>query len=57
MNTDLTDEQKLKAASDTLAAFLNNLGPNDIYKQILLEVLFEEIYGEKCDFSEIIKPN
>lgn len=52
---DLTDEQKLMAAADTLNAFFDSLGHNDIYKRILLEVLFEEIYGEKCDLSDVFK--
>lgn len=49
---ELTDQQKLAAAADTLNAFFDGLGPNDIYKRIFLEVLFEEIYGEPCDLSE-----
>jgi hypothetical protein len=52
MKDDLTDEQKLVAAADTLGSFLDMLGPNDIYKRIFLEVLLEEIYGEPCDLSE-----
>ena len=40
---ELTDDQKLIAAADTLNAFFDGLGPNDIYKQILLQVLFEEL--------------
>ena len=52
---DLTDEEKLRAAADTLNVFFDSLGPNDIYKQIFLEILLEEIYGEKCDLSEEFK--
>jgi hypothetical protein len=49
----LTDEQKLKEAAETINSFLDSLGPNDVYKQIFLEVLLEEIYGEKCDLSDL----
>ena len=52
---ELTDEQKLVAAADTLNTFFDGLGPNDIYKRIFLEVLFEEIYGEKCDLSDVFQ--
>jgi hypothetical protein len=52
---ELTDEQKLMLAADTINSFLDGLGQNDIYKQILLEVLLEEIYGEKCDLSDAFK--
>lgn len=55
MKDELTDQQKLIAAADTLNAFFDGLGPNDIYKRILLEVLFEEIYGEPCDLSDVFE--
>ena len=50
---DLTNEQKIEIFDETFSFFLDQLGPNDIYKQIFLEVLFEEIYGEKVDMSDI----
>lgn len=52
---DLSNEQKVKIIDETFAFFLDQLGPNDIYKKIFLEVLFEEIYGEKVDMSDIFE--
>jgi len=46
----MTDEEKLKDAMESFAIFINNLdGPNDIYKQILVITLFEELYGYKLE--------
>jgi hypothetical protein len=52
MERELTDEEKVKAGHESLESFFESLGPDDIYKRIFLEVLFEEIYGEKCDLSD-----
>lgn len=41
----MNDEEKIVEGIAGLKAFFDALGPNDIYKQILLEVLFENLYG------------
>lgn len=47
----MTKEEK--EADEAFVAFLDSLGPNDIYKQLFLEVLLEEIYGRKVDLSDV----
>lgn len=37
------DTEKAKEVTEAFGMFLNNLGDDDVYKRILLEVLFEEI--------------
>lgn len=54
MNNKITEED-IKNASNILQAFFNDLGPNDIYKRIFLEVLLEELYGEKVDLSQLFE--
>lgn len=44
---EFTDEQKLIFAAEALGAFFDELGPNDIYKEILLQVLFEELSNKE----------
>lgn len=50
-------QEKVKAANEAFESFLDSLGPNDVYKQIFLEVLLEEIYGHRVDLSKIFKGN
>lgn len=50
---EITENEKIEIADDTLATFFDSLGPNDIYKKIFLEVLFEEIYGHPCNLSDL----
>ena len=40
----MEDKEKIKLGLDTLAGFFEQFGPNDIYKQVFLEVLFEELF-------------
>jgi hypothetical protein len=54
---EITENEKIEVADDTFATFFESLGPNDIYKKIFLEVLFEEIYGHPCDLSDIFPKN
>lgn len=44
---EFTDEQKLIFAAEALGAFFDELVPNDIYKEILLQVLFEELSNKE----------
>jgi len=45
------DKQKIKEAEGAFLAFLNALGPDDVYKEIFLEVLFQELYGKTLHLS------
>ena len=49
-------EEDIISANNSLQEFFDSLGPNDIYKQVFLEVLLEEIYGRRIDLSDVIKP-
>jgi len=53
MHDKISDEEKLKLADDALRTFFDQLGPNDIYKKVLLEVLFEEMFGHPVDLSDV----
>lgn len=39
----LTDQEKAEQGIEALKEFFDQFGPDDIYKQIFLEVLFEEL--------------
>lgn len=47
------DEKDIEKTDTDLKNFFDSLGPNDIYKKIFLEVLLEEIYGDRVDLSNI----
>lgn len=55
MDKELSDEEKVKEVLNTFSNFMNDLGPNDIYKKIFLEVLLEEIYNKKVDLTDVFK--
>lgn len=55
MKQDDFDDDKAKDAANAFSSFMDNLGPNTIYKQIFLEVLLEEIYGQRVDLSDVFK--
>lgn len=55
MNQDNFDDEKAKEAAGAFSNFMDGLGPNDIYKQIFLEVFLEEIYGQRVDLSDVFK--
>jgi hypothetical protein len=38
------DNEKVKSFEEAFKIFSSNLGDDDIYKRILLEVLFEELF-------------
>lgn len=42
-----SDLQKAKEAKESFAAFFEQFGELDEYKMIVLEVLFQELYGRK----------
>lgn len=44
MSENLTDQEKLKKSEEALIAFFGQFGEPDIYVQVFLEVLFEEIF-------------
>ena len=46
MSDDSQDDDKLKKGVEALKEFFDQFGENDIYKQILLEVLLEELFEE-----------
>jgi hypothetical protein len=48
-------EEDIIEADKSLQDFFDSLGPNDIYKQVFLEVLLEEIYGRRVDLSHAFK--
>ena len=41
------DAEKMKTFMEAINIFSSNLGEDDIYKRILLEVLFEEFCGKE----------
>ena len=41
------DTDKMKTFMEAINIFSSNLGEDDIYKRILLEVLFEEFCGKE----------
>ena len=43
----MTEDQKLTETANSFRFFSESLGPDDIYKSILLEVLFAELMGVK----------
>lgn len=53
---DLTDEQKAIEGHEAIKAFFDMLGPNDIYKEILLEEFFRFILEGKNDLSLLNEP-
>ncbi len=53
--SDHIPEEDIVQADASLQEFFDSLGPNDIYKQVFLEVLLEEIYGRRVDLSGFIK--
>lgn len=55
MSQDNFDDDKAKEAANAFSNFMDGLGPNDIYKQVFLEVLLEEIYGQRVDLSDVFK--
>jgi hypothetical protein len=48
------EEEDIKNADGAVQSFFDSLGPNDVIKRIFLEVLLEEIYGERVDLSGIV---
>jgi hypothetical protein len=48
-------ETDIKQTDESLQEFFDNLGPNDVYKMVFLEVLFSEIYGRQIDLSDLIE--
>jgi hypothetical protein len=50
-NDEISDEEKIIESCEALKSFFDLLGPNDIYKQILLETFFAYLYN--IDVSEI----
>ena len=48
-------EEKIKLGIETLKSFFDSLGPNDIYKQILLEELFKELMKNDIPLSDTEK--
>jgi hypothetical protein len=48
MSQDTFDEAQAKEAAGAFLGFMDSLGPNDIYKRVFLEVLLEEIYGQRA---------
>lgn len=53
---DLTDEQKAVEGHAAIKAFFDMLGPNDVYKEILLEEFFRFILEGKHDLSLLNEP-
>lgn len=47
-------KEEIDKADEDLQDFFDSLGPNDIYKQVFLEVLLEEIYGRRVDLSQVV---
>jgi hypothetical protein len=48
----MNDQEKLQEGLDALMEFFDQLGPNDIYKQILLEVLFHKLQDDINNLNE-----
>lgn len=48
-------KEDITKADKNLQEIFDNLGPNDIYKILFLEVLLEEIYGKHIDLSNLIQ--
>jgi hypothetical protein len=46
---DLTYKEKVTIGLDTIKSFFDSLGPDDIYKQIVLEELMKFLVGETKD--------
>jgi hypothetical protein len=53
---DLTSEQKATLGHATLKQFFDWLGPNDVYKQIVLEEFFKLLLEEEVDLSVLGGP-
>jgi hypothetical protein len=47
----ISDEEKIRLGHEAFKTFVDSLGPNDIYKQILLEEFFRIILSGKYDLS------
>lgn len=43
----MTNQEKLTEGLEALKEFFDSLGPNDIYKEILLETLFDMLSGKE----------
>lgn len=41
----MTEEIKANLIHESFLSFFEAFGPNDIYKELFLEVFFEELYG------------
>lgn len=44
-----SNQEKAKLGAEAINAFLAQFEPHDIYSKIVLEVLFEELYGINSD--------
>jgi hypothetical protein len=52
----MTDKEKIEEAEGAFLAFLDALGPDDIYKHVFLETLFKELYGQTLHLSYWTEP-
>ncbi len=52
-----SEEEKIKQGHVAFKAFFDDLGPNDIYKRILLETFFEFIYKNSENNSLLFNSN
>lgn len=56
MSDQFSDREKIDQVEKAFTDFLDALGPDDIYKQIFLEVLFKELYGKTIHLSYWSEP-
>lgn len=47
----LTNEQKTQLGFETIQTFWDQFGENDLCKQVLLEILLEELHGQTLSIS------